>query len=218
MSWWSILVICISRAAHSKSPKSCVLEATLAHPQVPGGSLVFTFAPVSESEYSSPILWRRWSCSRAHSQLCPERVEAVLLCQELPSAVQGMDGCEWGGGTATQVCAAVLRSLGCFGKWWQIPCCHHGVVTSLVMLICWAGCISDVQLLLAAAVGLGPKILLLLEGSGEVVWQLICWECGKIMGNWISACLGLVTVGISPWSVGSVVTSKTKSNQKTQSI
>lgn len=92
MSWWSILVICISRAAHFKSPKSCVLEATLAHPQVPGGSLVFTFAAVSEREYSSPILWRRWSCSRAHSLLCPERVEAVLLCQELPSAVQGMDG------------------------------------------------------------------------------------------------------------------------------
>lgn len=100
MSWWSILVICISRAAHSKSPMSCVLEATLAHPQVPGGSLVFTFAAVSEREYSSPILWRRWSCSRAHS------LKEWKLC------------------SCARSCHQLCRGWMVWVRWWH---CHPGV-------------------------------------------------------------------------------------------
>lgn len=37
--------------------------------------------------------------------------------------------------------------LCCFGKWWQVSCCHYSVVTSLVMLSCWAGCILGMQVL-----------------------------------------------------------------------
>lgn len=57
MSWWSILVIYITKEAHLIPLRTVILEATLTHPQVPRGPLVFTFAPFSESEYSSPIMW-----------------------------------------------------------------------------------------------------------------------------------------------------------------
>lgn len=108
MSWWSILVICISKEAHSKSPKNCHPWGHINSPRKSRGPLTLIF--INESEYSWPIMWPGEG-NGAPEEL-PPRVKAVVLCQELPWPVQGDGWCEQGGATDT-TCA--LPSWGAWG-------------------------------------------------------------------------------------------------------
>lgn len=184
MKW--VLVICISKEAHSKSPKSCYPWGHINSPTDPLGP---THSYICSCQWDVNIpcplydLVKETELLKSSHPALPWKSES---CGAVPGAAISCAGgwmmwarwwhWHWG----VHCCPEECGVLCCFGKWWQVSCCHYSVVTSLVMLSCWAGCVLDMQVLLAAGTCPNPKILLLLlEGTGEVVWQLMCWECGK---------------------------------------